>query len=510
MTGPDPRPNEAPVPQTDGAAGAARRTGGVSPRMTALIVASALFMEQLDGTVLATALPTMARSFHVDPLHMNVALTAYLLSLAVFIPASGKAADRFGSRTVFRAAIGLFTLGSVLCAQAPSLLFLVAARILQGIGGAMMVPVGRLVLLRSVSKADLVAAMAWLMIPATIGPILGPPVGGFIVTYLDWRWIFYINVPIGVLGIVLVTLFIEEVREPGRISFDLIGLLFSGTSLSCLMFGLEMASRGVGSYWLTGGLVVVGVVSGGLYLRHARRHPQPVLDLRLMRIPTFRISVVSGTLSRIAVGALPFLLPMMLQLGFGMSAARSGLVTFVSSIGSLLMRMAAPKLLRQLGFRNVLVWIGLVATLLLACCAGFRPSWPIVAIYGLLLVGGFFQSLQFIAYNTIAYADVPRQQMSAATSFYTTFQQLALTLGIATSAAALAASVAWNGHPGPELPDFTAAFLTVSAVAITAPIMSLSMRRNAGAELSGHHVRAVAKRVPTVGETAPTPAPGAR
>jgi EmrB/QacA subfamily drug resistance transporter len=468
-----------------------------SPRVTALIVASALFMEQLDGTVLATALPTMARSFDVDALHMNVALTAYLLSLAVFIPASGKAADRFGTRTVFRGAIALFTIGSVLCAQAPSLAFLVGARILQGIGGAMMVPVGRLVLLRSVSKSDLVAAMAWLMIPATVGPILGPPVGGFIVTYLDWRWIFYINVPIGVLGIVLVTLFIEEVREPGRVNFDLVGLLFSGVSLSCLMFGLEMASRGVGSRLLTGGLVAIGVVAGVLYLRHARRHPQPVLDFRLMRIPTFRLSVTSGTLSRIAVGAMPFLLPMMMQLGFGMSAARSGMVTFISSVGSLLMRVAAPKLLRALGFRNVLVWIGLIATLLLIASAGFRPSLPIFLIYGVLLVGGFFQSLQFIAYNTIAYADVPRARMSAATSFYTTFQQLSLTLGIATSAAVLAASVDLHGHDGPQLVDFSMAFLAVGAVAVFAPILSLSLRRDAGVELSGHHVRATQGRAPS-------------
>jgi len=490
---PQTRPDDPPSAPSDarGVPGAPAKTETrrVSPRVTALIVASALFMEQLDGTVLATALPTMARSFNVDALHMNVALTAYLLSLAVFIPASGKAADRFGSRTVFRGAIALFTVGSILCAQAPSLAFLVAARILQGIGGAMMVPVGRLVLLRSVSKADLVAAMAWLMIPATIGPILGPPFGGLIVTYLDWRWIFYINVPIGVLGIVLVTLFIEDVRESGRVNFDLVGLLFSGIALSCLMFGLEMASRGVGSHLLTGGLVAIGLVSSVFYMLHARRHPQPVLDFRLMRIPTFRQSVVSGALSRIAVGAMPFLLPMMLQLGFGMSAAQSGFVTFISSVGSLLMRMAAPRLLRALGFRNVLVWIGLVAVLLLATSAAFRPSWPIVLIYAVLLVGGFFQSLQFIAYNTIAYADVPRQQMSAATSFYTTFQQLSLTLGIATSAAILAASVAGHGHAGPELIDFSIAFLGVSAVAIMAPLLSLALRRDAGAELSGHHVR---------------------
>jgi EmrB/QacA subfamily drug resistance transporter len=478
--------------------------------MTALIVASALFMEQLDGTVLATALPTMARSFNVDPLHMNVALTSYLLSLAVFIPASGKAADRFGSRTVFRGAIALFTVGSILCAQAPTLLFLVAARILQGIGGAMMVPVGRLVLLRSVSKADLVAAMAWLMIPATIGPIMGPPVGGFIVSYLDWRWIFYINVPIGVLGIVLVTLFIEEVREPGRVNFDLVGLVFSGIALSCLMFGLEMASRGVGSVWLTGGLIAIGAVCAVLYRRHARHHPQPVLDFRLMRIRTFRISVMAGTLSRIAVGALPFLLPMMLQLGFGFSAARSGLVTFISSVGSLLMRMAAPRMLRAMGFRNVLVWIGLIATLLLATSAAFRPGWPVVLIYGVLLVGGFFQSLQFIAYNTIAYADVPRMRMSAATSFYTTFQQLSLTLGIATSAALLAASVAALGHSGPQLIDFSVAFLGVSTIAITAPLVSLELRPNAGSELSGHHYRPSARRTQAPSEPSAEPAPAVR
>jgi EmrB/QacA subfamily drug resistance transporter len=481
---PDADTATAPGPPISKAA--APRAG--SPRAVALIVASALFMEQLDGTVLATALPTMARSFNVDALHMNVALTAYLLSLAVFIPASGKAADRFGSRTVFRAAIAFFTLGSILCAQAPTLLFLVAARILQGIGGAMMVPVGRLVLLRSVSKAELVQAMAWLMIPATIGPIVGPPVGGFIVTYLDWRWIFYINVPIGIAGMVLVTRYIEELREPGRVNFDAIGLLFSGISLSCLMFGFELGSRGVGSQVLAIALIGLGLVAGLLYWRHAHHHPQPVLDFRLMRIATFRMSVLSGALSRIAVGAMPFLLPMMLQLGFGISPAQSGLITFSSAAGSLLMRVSAPRFLKRLGFRNVLVWISLIAVICLGCTALFRPSWPIAAIYGILLIGGFFQSLQFIAYNTIAYADVPRAQMSSATSFYTTFQQLSLTTGIAVSAAALGASMAMRGHLAPLLPDFSAAFAVVTLVAVFAPLLSLRLDTEAGEELSGHHV----------------------
>ncbi len=471
-----------PSPRAVPSASAGR--GGA--RLTALIVASALFMEQVDGTVLATALPTMAESFQVDPLQMNVALTAYLLSLAVFIPASGKVADRFGTRKVFRAAIALFTLGSILCAQAPSLGWLVAARIVQGIGGAMMVPVGRLVLLRSVSKADLVSAMAWLMIPATVGPIVGPPIGGLIVTYLDWRWIFYINVPIGLLGIGLVTRYIEDVREPGRVDFDIGGMVLSGVALAALMSGLELFSRGVGSGLLAGALVVVGSVSAAFYWLHAQKHLQPVLDFRLMRISTFRFSVLSGSLSRIAVGAMPFLLPMMMQIGFGMSPAQSGLVTFTGSAGALVMRLIAPGILRYLGFRNVLIWIGLIATVLLALTAGFRPSWPMGLIYAVLLTGGFFQALQFIAYNTIAYADVPRAQMSAATSFYTTFQQLSLTSGIAVSAAVLGVSARSHGAVAPELGDFSVAYLVVSAIAIVAPLLGRFLDKSAGMEMSGH------------------------
>jgi EmrB/QacA subfamily drug resistance transporter len=448
-----------------------------------------MFMEQLDGTVLATALPTMAQSFHVAPLHMNVALTAYLLTLAMFIPASGRIADRFGSRTVFRAAIALFTLGSVACAQAPNLPALVAARMLQGAGGAMMSPVGRLVLLRAVSKAQLVRAMAWLMIPATIGPIVGPPVGGFIVTYLSWHWIFYINVPIGLAGIALVTRYIEEMRESSALPFDMRGLVLAGSALACLMFGIEMASRGVGSHRLMAVLLLAGAASAALYALHARRHPRPMLDFRLLRIDTFRMSVLCGTLSRIAVGAMPFLLPMMLQIGFGLSAVASGAITFVSSLGSLAMRLCAPWFLRWLGFRAVLVWIGLLATALLAASAAFRPSWPLAAIYAVLVANGFFQSLQFMAYNTMAYADVPRAEMSAATSFYTTFQQMSLTLGIAISAAMLAGSMAVAHHAHALLADFSVAFLGVSAISVFAPLLATRLDREAGAELSGHRGR---------------------
>ncbi len=452
-----------------------------------LIVATAMFMEQLDGTVLATALPTMAESFHVDALHMNVALTAYLLTLAMFIPASGRIADRFGSRTVFRAAIGLFTAGSILCAQAPSLWALVAARMLQGAGGALMSPVGRLVMLRVVSKSELVRAMAWLMLPATIGPIVGPPLGGFIVTYLSWHWIFYINVPIGIAGMALVSIYIEQMKEERPEPFDLRGLVLAGTSLACLMFGLEMASRGVGSLVLVALVIGIGGGAAALYARHAKRHPHPMLDFSLLRIPTMRLSLACGTLSRISVGAMPFLMPMMFQLGFGYSAAKSGLITFASSLGSLVVRAAAPGIIRRMGFRQVLVWIGALATLLLALAAAFRPGWPLWGIYALLIAIGFFQSLQFMAYNTIAYADVSREQMSAATSFYTTFQQMALSLGIATSAAALAVSIRLTGHTEPHLFDFSASLLFVSAISMLAPLLATRMDENAGAEMSGHH-----------------------
>jgi len=456
-------------------------------RTTALIIASALFMETLDSTVLATALPTMARSFQVSPLHMSVALTSYMLGLALFIPASGYFADRFGARLIFRLAIAIFTVGSMLCGQANSLPILVAARLFQGIGGAMMVPVGRLVLLRTVAMKDLVAAMSWFTVPALLGPVVGPPLGGFLVTYLSWRWIFYINVPIGILGIYLATVFIEDVREPDPGQFDLRGFLLSSVSLSCLMYGLEMASRGGGtSARATAIILAVGLVAGVGYLRHARWALNPILDFKLMRIPTFGISVISGSLTRITGGALPFLLPMMMQVGFGYSAARSGLITFSTAMGSFLMKTVTTPILRRFGFRTTLVWNGLIATGFLAICAAFRPSWPLMCINLALVVGGFFQSLQFTALNTVAYADIPQPRMSSATSFYATFQQLMLSLGICVSSALLALSMALTGHLIPHLSDFSVAFLGVTAISFMASPVCARLPLNAGSSMTGH------------------------
>jgi EmrB/QacA subfamily drug resistance transporter len=456
-------------------------------RLTAVIVACALFMQNLDSTVIATALPTMARAFGYDPVRMNVALTSYLLSLTVFIPASGWIADRFGTRHVFRAAIAVFTIGSILCGLSNGLIELVAARVLQGLGGAMMVPVGRLLLLRTAARTELVAAMAWLTMPALLGPVVGPPVGGFIVTYFDWRWTFFINIPIGLIGLLAVTLFVQDFREPPGGGFDLRGLAISGLALVFGMCGLETVGRGLVSPALTGGMIAAGIAMGFVYYLHARRHPTPLLDFTLMRLPCFGLSFAAMMLFRTGIGAIPFLLPMMLQVGFGDSAAQSGLITFASSAGALIMKPGAQYALRLFGFRDTLIWNGVLSGAMLIACAAFRPTWPAAAIYLVLLVGGFLRSLQFTAYNTLAYGDVPRGRMSAATSLYTAGQQLAATIGVSVGALALETSSLIAGHGTPEPSDFSVAFVVVGLMTLAAAPIALFMPATAGDDLTGRH-----------------------
>ncbi len=460
---------------------------GSNYRLIALIIASALFMEFVDATVLATALPTMARDFGVRPQDMSVALTSYLLALAIFIPASGTLADRFGSRTVFRTAIGLFMLGSLACGQSGSLELMVLSRFVQGIGGAMMIPVGRLVLLRSVAKQDMVNAMSWLLVPALIGPIVGPPLGGLIVTYLDWRWIFYINLPMGMLGLWLTGRFIANIREDHPTPFDVRGFLLSGTALGCLLFGFEMVSRpGQGAF--AGALIAIGLIGGVGYVFHAKGREGAILDLDLLKDDTFRLSVIAGSVTRITQGAQPFLLPLMMQVGFGFSAARSGTITVATAMGSLAMKSFAPRILRRFGFRQALIVNGFIATAGYAVCGLFGPSWPTWAMFSVLALAGFFMSFQFTAYNTIAYDGIDKRHMSSATAFYSTFQQLMLSLGICVAALALHLAMLVHGHETPELGDFSTAFWVVTAISLSATFWNLRFAPHAGAEISGHPV----------------------
>jgi EmrB/QacA subfamily drug resistance transporter len=454
-----------------------------------LIVACALFMQNLDSTVIATALPQIARSIGTDPLSLSLAITSYLLSLAVFIPASGWFADRYGARTVFRGAILVFTLGSILCGLSNSLAELTASRILQGVGGAMMVPVGRLVVLRSIPKAELVRAMAYLSVPALLGPVLGPPVGGFLTTYASWRWIFLLNVPIGVIGAVLVSIFIENHKDPERPPFDLAGFGLSGLALACLMFGFEALGREGLPLPAVLSLLTVGALAGAAFLFHAGRHPRPAIDIYLFRIPTFALSVWGGALFRIGVGALPFLLPLMLQLGFGLTPFASGMLTFASALGALAMKTTAAPILRRLGFRTVLVGNALISAVFLFAYGGFGPATPHAVIFALLLLGGFFRSLEFTAINTIAFADVPPPRMSQATSLSATAQQLSLSLGVTVGAGVLHLARMGRGDGALGAGDFWPAFLVVGALALIAALLFARLAPDAGAEMSGHAAR---------------------
>ncbi len=458
-----------------------------STRVLTLVVASALFMESLVSTVIATSLAPMAADLGVDAIALKLAFTAYYVALAIFIPISGWCADRFGAKTVFTSAIAVFTLSSVGCALAWDLHSLIAGRFLQGVGGALMLPVGRLILLRVIPKREMVSAMAWLSIPALMAPIMGPPVGGFITTYYHWRGIFWLNVPVGLIGLALAWSLVPQVRETLRRPLDSIGFALSGLGLSLAIFGFTLAGNlATSSGWMATAMMAAGALLLALYLRHARRAAYPLLDLRLLQIASFRITLLGGALFRLSVGALPFLLPLMLQLGFGLTAFASGLLTFAGAAGAMTMKLTASPILRRFGFKRVLGINAVLSSLMMAACALFTADTPHVLIIGVLLVGGFFRSLQFTSLNTLGYADIEQPQMSQATSFVAVVQQLSLAAGVAVAAMLLEASRRADARSLLVAADFSRAFIVISLISLASLWLYRHLAPDAGAEVSGH------------------------
>jgi EmrB/QacA subfamily drug resistance transporter len=457
-------------------------------RVVPLIVAVALFMENMDSTVIATSLPAIARALGTNPLALKLAVTSYLLALAICIPASGWTADRFGARHIFRIAIGVFVLGSIGCALSRSLEEFVLARIVQGMGGAMMTPVGRLILVRSIDKRLLVHAMSLVTIPALVGPICGPPLGGFITTYASWHWIFIINVPIGLAGLAMATRYIPDVRTERPAPFDFVGFIVSGLGIGGLAFGLSVMGLEFLPIGVVAALLGVGAASAAAYIVYARHKAAPILDLGLLKLPTFRASILGGFLFRLGIGALPFLLPLLLQLGFDLTPFQSGLITFTGALGSMFMKAAVAGVLRRLGYRPVLIYNSLLSAAFLAACASFVPGMPFAAMIVILLSGGFFRSLQFTSINTLAYAEIEPQLMSRATTLVSVAQQLSLSTGVAVGALVVETTLRLKHGTTMSAMDFPPAFLAVGALSASAAFVFARLPPDAGAELSGRKV----------------------
>jgi EmrB/QacA subfamily drug resistance transporter len=457
-------------------------------RLIPLIVATALFMENMDSTVIATSLPAIAADIGTSPLTLKLAITSYLLSLAVFIPASGWTADRFGARAVFSIAIAVFMVGSIGCALSSSVTDFVIARIVHGAGGAMMTPVGRLVLLRSIDKSALVNAMAWVTVPALIGPVVGPPLGGFITTYFSWHWIFLINIPIGLLGIFMALRYIDPIRSEDPERFDLYGLILAGIGLGGIAFGLSVAGLNLLPWTVVVALIAVGSISMTLYVIHARRTASPVLDFTLLRLPTLRASIIGGFLFRLGIGALPFLLPLLMQVGFGLSPFKSGLVTFASAVGAMGMKTLAARIIRTFGFRNIMTINAIVSSVFLAACALFTVSTPLLLIMIILVVGGFFRSLQFTAINTVAYAEVEPAQMSRATTLVSVNQQLAISAGVAVGAFSVESTMLLHHVSELSAADFAPAFIVVAIISAVSTWFFYQMPVDAGHQVSGRRM----------------------
>ncbi len=447
-------------------------------------------MEMLDGTIIATALPQMARSFNVGAVHLNVGMTAYMLALAVFIPISGWVADRFGSRSVFAAAIGVFTVASLFCGLAHTLTEFTLMRVVQGLGGAMMFPVGRLIVLRDTPKEDLTETIAYMTWPALTALVVGPPLGGFITTYFSWHWIFFLNLPLGAVALTLTLLWVENLRSEERHPFDWLTFLFAGLASTGLVYALE--SLGGAAMATSSALLILAlsVVSGVLAVFAARRSSYPFIDLESMKLKSYALSIYGASGFRVAVAVLPFLLPLMFQISFGMTAFQSGLYLLALFAGDLSMKGFVIQVLRRFGFRRILIVNGVITAGSVALCAVISPGTPPLLIVAILYFHGATRSLEFTCMTTLAYTEIPSERMGQANGFLSAVMQLSMGVGVAVGAVTIRLVAHAHGHEAaaPRLNDFHVAILCMSLLTLAPVFDSLGLSADAGAATSRHLV----------------------
>jgi EmrB/QacA subfamily drug resistance transporter len=459
-----------------------------SKRLLPWLVGLALFMESLDTTILNTAVPAVAAALHVGPLSMKAVLASYTLSLAVFIPISGWMADKFGTRRLFASAIGIFTLGSLLCGLSSDIHVLVACRVLQGCGGAMMVPVGRLTLVRTFAKSELLRAMSFISIPALVAPMLGPIAGGLIVGYLHWRYIFFLNVPIGLAELALVYLHLPNYREEDVKPLDLVGLILFGSGIALLSYVLEI----FGEHTLSGremtGLLAMSLFLLMGYVMHARKTESPLLHLTLFRLRTFRAAVSGSFFTRLGMGGIPFLLPLLYQLGLGYTAIQSGLLIMPQAFGALTMKLVLPRLLGAIGYRGVLISNTLIIGLLIAAFASIGPQTPVWVIVVLAFAYGLFSSLQYTSMNTLAFADTTEAEASNASSIASTMQQMSISFGVAIAGLVTAAFLpnAGGSQPAEAILGLHRAFLLLGVLTMVSTAVFGALRSGDGDDVVRH------------------------
>jgi len=457
-------------------------------RLLPWLVAVAYFMEALDSTILNTAVPTIAGAMHVAPLGVKSALTSYTLSLAVFIPISGWVADRFGTRRVFSAAIGIFTLGSLLCGLSNSMHALVASRILQGCGGAMMVPVGRLTLVRTIPRSDLVRAMAFVSIPAMIAPLIGPLAGGLIVAYFHWRLIFFVNLPVGLLGLYLVCRYLPDYRADRFAPLDFIGLVLFGSSIALFSYVFEIFGEHTLGAPEIAGLLAIAVLLLLAYWRYSLTIDWPLLRLSLFRIRTFRISVVGAFVTRLGVGGMPFLLPLLYQVGLGYSPVQSGLLIIPKPLAAMCLKMTMPWVLARLGYRRVLPVNTIVFGLIIALFATIGPSTPAWMIVIQTFCFGYFSSLQYTSMNTLVYADLSDRDINMGITIASAIQQMSMSFGVAVASLTTGLFIGDRHHT--SAPEMVAgihkALVALGALTVVSALIFLGLRPGDGSSVSQH------------------------